>query len=191
MGDVPGSVPLDQLLLPIPLGVDRSETFDPTEEEMVALFSEFRGRILRYLLCFGLCIQDSEEIVQDVFLLLFRHLQQKKPRKNLQGWLFRVAHNLGLKKRMEGRRTNGEDDECVLFAPDVAPSPEQQVMMRQQQERLIAVLEALPTQDRSCLYLRAEGLRYREIAEILGVSLGSVSQSLARAVKRLNHVYQR
>jgi len=189
MSDVPGSLPLDQLL-PIPFGVERSEISEPTEEEVAVLFSEFRGRILRYLLCFGLCVQDGEEIVQEVFLLLFRHLQQKKPRKNLQGWLFRVAHNLGLKKRIESRRTNGEDPDWVLLAHDAAPSPEQQTMMKQQQRRLIAVLDALPSQDRSCLYLRAEGLRYREIAEILGISLGSVSQSLARAVKRLNHVYQ-
>lgn len=189
MRDVSGFVPLDQLL-PIPLGVGRSEASEPAEDEVAVLFSEFRGRILRYLLCFGLCIQDGEEIVQEVFLLLFRHLQQKKPRKNLQGWLFRVAHNLGLKKQVESRRTNGEDHNCVLLTPDAAPSPEQQTMMKQRQRRLIAVLEALPPQDRSCLYLRAEGLRYREIAEVLGISLGSVSQNLARAVKRLNRVCQ-
>jgi RNA polymerase sigma-70 factor (ECF subfamily) len=51
--------------------------------------------------------------------------------------------------------------------------------------RLLAVVAALPEQDRRCLFLRAEGLRYREIAEILDMSLGGVSLSLARSLVRL------
>ncbi len=51
--------------------------------------------------------------------------------------------------------------------------------------RLLAVVAALPEQDRRCLFLRAEGLRYREIAEILDMSLGGVSLSLARSLARL------
>ena len=47
------------------------------------------------------------------------------------------------------------------------------------------MLEALPEQDQRCLILRAEGLKYREIAEILGISLGSVSMSLARSLARM------
>ena len=56
---------------------------------------------------------------------------------------------------------------------------------RQTRERLLAVVEALPEQDRRCLFLRAEGLRYREIAEILDMSLGAVSLSLSRSLGRI------
>jgi RNA polymerase sigma-70 factor (ECF subfamily) len=52
-------------------------------------------------------------------------------------------------------------------------------------EQLQAVLRALPEQDRCCLHLRAEGLRYREIASVLGISLGSVSIALARSLARM------
>jgi RNA polymerase sigma-70 factor (ECF subfamily) len=51
-----------------------------------------------------------------------------------------------------------------------------------------AVLRALPEQDRFCLYLRAEGLRYREIAATLGISLGGVSIALARSLARMKPV---
>jgi len=47
------------------------------------------------------------------------------------------------------------------------------------------VIRALPARDRHCLFLRAEGLRYRDIAETLGMSLGGVAKSLARSVTRL------
>jgi RNA polymerase sigma-70 factor (ECF subfamily) len=56
---------------------------------------------------------------------------------------------------------------------------------------LLAVLRALPEQDQYCLYLRAEGLRYREISEVLGISLGTVSNSLGRSLGRLGRADER
>jgi RNA polymerase sigma-70 factor (ECF subfamily) len=55
----------------------------------------------------------------------------------------------------------------------------------ERQQRLLAVVRAMPEQDQCCLSLRAEGLRYRNIAEILGISLGSVANSLERSLSRL------
>jgi RNA polymerase sigma-70 factor (ECF subfamily) len=72
--------------------------------------------------------------------------------------------------------------------PDPAPNPEEQARFSQRQMRLLALLQALPAQDQQCLRLRAEGLRYREIAEVLGVSLGSVSASLTRSLERMGRV---
>src|ERR1035438_4236725 len=155
----------------------------PLEQEVLGLFDQFRTRLLRYLISIGLQSHDAEEIVQDVFLALFQHLRQEKSRANLRGWVFRVAHNLGLKHRNASRRTSGEDlsDRHV----DPALNPEQQLNARQRQERLLAVFQALPEQDRWCLQLRAEGLRYREIAGVVGISLGSVALSLERSLGRL------
>jgi RNA polymerase sigma-70 factor (ECF subfamily) len=64
-------------------------------------------------------------------------------------------------------------------------NPEERLISNQRQGRLLAVVSALPEQDRLCFRLRAEGLRYREIAEVLGISLGSVSVSLTRSLARL------
>ncbi len=68
---------------------------------------------------------------------------------------------------------------------DPAPNPEEQLSSAQRQHRLLAVVHALPAADQSCLLLRAEGLRYREIAAVLGISLGAVSLSLTRSLARL------
>jgi DNA-directed RNA polymerase specialized sigma24 family protein len=51
--------------------------------------------------------------------------------------------------------------------------------------------QALPEQNRWCLYLRAEGLRYREIAEVLDISLGSVSLCLERSLARIARAAER
>jgi RNA polymerase sigma-70 factor (ECF subfamily) len=60
----------------------------------------------------------------------------------------------------------------------------------QRQRRLLAVVRALPEQDQCCLSLRAEGLRYREIADVLGISLGSVAASLEKSLSRLARAEQ-
>lgn len=155
------------------------------EQEVISLFDQLRDRLLGYLLSLGLSPHDGEEIIQETFLFLFQHLQQKKSRKNLRGWIFRVAHNLGLKARARGSRMSGGEHYPMELHADPAPSPEEQVMTGQRRQRLLAVLSALPDQDQHCLCLRAEGLRYREIAEVLGMSLGAVSNSLGRSLARL------
>jgi len=153
----------------------------------VALFSNLRKPLLRYLSTFGLAAHDAEEIVQEAFLALFEHLKRGKSRSNLQGWIFRVCHNMALKHISRARIRTG----VITLQADASPTPEELVVEAQRRERLQAVLQALPEQDRYCVCLRAEGLRYREIAEILGISLGSVSISLARSLARFERADQK
>jgi RNA polymerase sigma-70 factor (ECF subfamily) len=171
----------------------RAATVKPSrlEDEVVSLFDQLRAKLLRYLLSLGLPASDGEEIVQEVFLALFQHLQRGKSRDNLRAWVFQVAHNLGLKQRHSARREReahreradrGAASQDLLV--DLAPNPEDRLAASQRQERLLAVLWALPDQDRRCISLRAEGLTYREIATVLDISLGSVSLYLTRSLAR-------
>jgi RNA polymerase sigma-70 factor (ECF subfamily) len=156
----------------------------PLEEEVVGLFDQLQDRLLRYLLSLGLPAPEGEEIVQETFLALFQHLQRGKPRQNLRGWVFQVAHNLALKQRKAMQRNRLSLVEHDRDSMDRAPDPEEQMAANQRQARLARVLQALPDQDRRCLSLRAEGLTYREIAQVLDMSLGSVSLSLGRSLAR-------
>ncbi len=155
------------------------------QDEVVALFDQFRTPLLRYSLSFGLAAPDAEDVIQEVFLALFRHLQSGKPRDNLRGWLFRVAHNLSLKRRSRDRPFSTASSEDQLLLADPGPGPEAQAADAQRRARLLAVVAALPEQDRRCLYLRAEGLRYREIAAVLEMSLAAISLSLSRSLARM------
>jgi len=160
---------------------------DQLAERVVGLFDQFRDPLLRYLSGFGLAPPDCDEVLQEVFLSLFQHLDRGKSQENIRGWLFRVAHNLALKKLhrtlqdFEVRAETGAGE----FAIDPAPNPEDRIVNSQTRQRLLAVVDALPELDRRCLFLRAEGLRYREIAGILDMSLGAVSISLARSLARI------
>ena len=165
-------------------------------EEVVALFDQMQDRLLRYLLSTGVPVQDGEEIVQEVFLALFRHLQRGKSRRNLRAWVFQVAHNLSVKyyvaklRNRKHRVEPGAVQDADSFV-DRTPNPEDQLMRNQSHARLQSVLRALPEQDRRCLSLRAEGLTYREIGQILDMSLGAVALSLGRSLARFARAEER
>ena len=157
------------------------------ESVVIRLFDQFRGRVLRYVLTCGLSFYDAEDVVQETFLSLFRHLELGRPRSNLNGWLFRVAHNLALKRRVANQASEKKlmDEDVLARVPCPSPSAEEVFAFSQTKRRLRAVFDALPEQERRCLYLRAEGLKYREIAQIQNISLGAVSVSLSRAMARM------
>ncbi|MCB1021666.1 MAG: sigma-70 family RNA polymerase sigma factor [Bryobacterales bacterium] len=159
-----------------------AETAADAAEETARLFDDLRTPVLRYLLSMGLSPADGEDVVQEVFVALFQHLSRGRPRTNLRGWVFRTAHNLGLKARLRRRNTNGSAPEDVA---DGRPGAEEQLAANRRLAKIHAVAQALPQRDRSCLSLRAEGLTYREIAETLGISLGSVSIAIARSVAKI------
>jgi RNA polymerase sigma-70 factor (ECF subfamily) len=156
------------------------------QKEVLDLFEQSRAGLLHYLRCIGVRDHDGEEVVQEVFLALFQHLRLGRDQQNLRGWVFRVAHNIGLKHLNRARRNGSlEAESCLRRQVHPDPNPEQQMNAQQRQQALLAAFRALPEQDRRCLHLRSEGLRYREIAEVVGISLGSVAQSLARSLERL------
>jgi RNA polymerase sigma-70 factor (ECF subfamily) len=99
-----------------------------------------------------------------------------------------VTHNLALKQRYANNARCETVDLGEVIAEqknDPSPNPEEHLSSAQRRQRLLAVVEALPEVDQNCIRLRAEGLRYREIAAVLEISLGTVSTSLTRSIARL------
>jgi RNA polymerase sigma-70 factor (ECF subfamily) len=166
----------------------RTETAPALELEILALYDSWRLPLLRYSISFGLSFADGEDIIQETFLALFDHLRKGRSRDNLRGWIFRVTHNLALKRRQFDRNRA-----ALISAENYRPeeylsselNPEQKAIQGERRAHLVAIYKALSEDDRLCLQLRAEGLTYREIAHVVGVSLGTLSNSLARSLSRL------
>jgi RNA polymerase sigma-70 factor (ECF subfamily) len=181
--------PADSDAFVVPATADlRHSSASVVEENVIGLFDELRIPLLRYLAGFPLTPQDSEDVIQEVFLALFQYLRNGKSHQNVRGWLFRAAHNLALKKHLRSRKDIENAGPLVAVEAriaDPAPNPEDQFAFNQTQKRLMSVVRAMPEQNRWCLYLRAEGLRYREIAEVLDISLGSVSLYLERSLAHI------
>lgn len=176
------------LELPLPAVLsDRAAQLDAAQRDVLSLYDEHALPLLRYARSFGLSDEAAEDVVQDVFVALFRHLALDRPRHNLAGWLFRVTRNLSLKQRRRAGASAADRFTSLVLERlvDPADTPEERMAFDQRSYRLRSVVRALTPRDRQCIYLRSEGLSYRQIAGALGMSLGSVAKSLARALSRL------
>ena len=156
-------------------------------QEVAGLYDQLRDPLYRYLLGLGLSHADAGDGVQETFLRLHQHLRRSGDRTNLRGWVFQVARNLVRNevKRAGRRRTEAMDAGLERQAAG-GNSPEDQVLRRERLQRLRRAIANLTPQQRECLLLRASGLRYREIAEVLGIGISSVGELVQRATARLS-----
>ena len=120
--------------LPLPPGSLEGEAVPGTEaaqDEVLELFDECAPRLRRYVSSFGLKAEVTQDIVQEVFLSLFRHLLLGRSRSNLRGWIFQVGHNLALKQRHRAsrtQRTEGTWDATLTDSlVDPAENPEERL----------------------------------------------------------------
>ena len=154
------------------------------QEQVTRLYEDARDDVYRYLLTLGLPPPQAQEAAQEVFLRLYMALQRGEQIQNSRGWVFRVAHNLGLDLRAKQQPLPLEP-ELELALPDRARSAEGDLIERERMEQISSAWKTLSPQQRQCLHLRAEGLRYREIAGTLGISISSVREFLSRAILKL------
>jgi len=153
--------------------------------ETTTLYRELRKPLLRYLVCLGLSMDEAQDIVQDAFLSLHRHLASGGSQENIRSWLFRVAHN-GARNRQHSydRRFGTPLDPGIDSISDDA-TPEQVVLEKERFRRLGKAICLLTESERECLLLRSGGLRYREIGEVLGIPTSTVGDTVDRAIKKL------
>jgi RNA polymerase sigma-70 factor (ECF subfamily) len=148
-------------------------------------FSEWRDELYRYALSLGLNTAQAQEITQDAFLRLYVALDKGESIENQKAWLFRVAHNLALNLRLKENRLGSWAAELEDQLVDPGANPEQALLEHEKFDRLRQAVAGLSEQQRLCLHLRADGFRYREIGEILGIKTSTVSEFLKRAINRL------
>ncbi len=159
------------------------------KEEVTRHFEQWRDPVYRYLAAvFGPATQ-AEEIAQEVFLKLYETLQAGQEVVNVRAWVFRVAHNLAVDQVRERQFIAPLDqadwEEACRSLQDTRPNPEQRMLLIEKFGLLNTAVGRLTLIERQCLYLRASGLRYREVAEIVGLSTTSVAETLYRVVQKL------
>lgn len=142
---------------------------------------------------------DAEDITQEVFLKALISLHAFRAESSLQTWLFRIATNLcrdllrrrqrergwfSLWRRAEDEAEGGADS--LLEIPDHEGNPERQLLREELNYLLQCAIERLPTAMREVLILHdLEALSYEEIAQALGIPLGTVKSRLFHARARL------
>ena len=157
-------------------------------EQVAHLFEAARDDVYRYLLTIGLYPPQAQEAVQEVFLRLYVTLRKGDKIQNPRAWVFRVAHNLGLKIRTRQHFEQPFDPDVGMKYTAQTNTPETELLERERMARFHIAVQELSEQQRRCLFLRMEGLRYPEIGAALGISASAVGEFLRRAMLRLKKV---
>src|SRR5919112_4057950 len=151
------------------------------------LFHLYHAPLVRYLTRLLGDRDWAEEVAQETFM---RALRQESI-TNERAWLFAVATNL---VRDEARKDSRRRRHLQLLWEQERESvvePEPTTLERAQEAALARrAVEALAERDRLALLMREEGLDYPEIAEALGLSVGSIGTTLSRARRRLVEAYE-
>lgn len=138
--------------------------------------------------------QDAEDVLQETFISVFRHLDEFQGDAAFATWLYRIATNASLMK-LRGRKTPplslDEPVESDAYAGDGAMpreivdwnfTPEEALLSTEVREQMDAAVAALPESMRAVFVLRdIEGLSVQETAEVLGISVPNVKTRLHRA----------
>ncbi len=135
----------------------------------------------------------AEDLSQEVFIRVFRHLGRFDGRSSLKTWIYRVAINhcrSRLGRRKWPLQSLVEDDvEQGVQLIDERRGPEDRTLADDASRRITTALTALKPVFREAVVLRdLEGLTYEEIADVLGVRIGTVRSRIARGRERLRHV---
>ncbi len=171
------------------VGILRQErTATALQERVTRLFEEARDDVYRYLLTLGLHPPQAQEAVQEVFLRLYTALKKGEEIASPRGWIFRVAHNYGLKVRERQILEEPFDPALESRLTATGKNAEHQMIDRERMARFHSAVEGLSEQQKRCLFLRMEGLRYPEIGSTLGISASAVGEFLRRAMTRLKKV---
>ena len=135
----------------------------------------------------------AEELANDVFWKLHRQRWLAESDGNVGGWLCRTATNLGIDHlRATARRRHHEEAAGrQTAASGASPDPLADVLRAERAGRVRAVLARLKPAHAQILVLRASGLSYKELANSLGVKLGTVGTMLVRAEKAFQNRFRR
>ena len=158
------------------------------QDQVAQLFEDARDDVYRYLLMLGVYPPQAQEATQEAFLRLYASMKKGEAIENHRAWVFRVAHNLGLRIRQKQSSQQPFDAGLEAQIAVTGPDAEQRLLEKERMQRFHRAVEELSEQQRRCLYLRLEGMRYPQIGSILGISASTVGEFLRRAMVRLKRL---
>ena len=194
-----------------PVQVDKLSNYDlilrcqvglrPERTAFAELLRRYQSHVDRVLYHLAPDWQDRADLAQEVWILVYRNIKRLNEPVKFRGWLSRIATNLFYDELRKRKRVSSplsldaprsmDDGEMDWEIAGDNPSPEEELTTQEFYEQLKEAIADLPEVLRTTIVLREiEGMAYEEIAEITGVSLGTVKSRIARARQRLQSQLQ-
>ena len=180
---------VDRAGSPEAASLDAAEWTPPTWEDVVR---DHSARVYRLAYRLTGNTHDAEDLTQEVFVRVFRSLATYSP-GTFEGWLHRITTNLFLDmaRRRQRIRFEGLGEETTARLSGAEPTPAQVFDDRHLDGDVQAALKALPPEYRAAVILcDIEGLSYEEIADTLGIKLGTVRSRIHRGRAQLREALE-
>jgi len=149
------------------------------------IYDTYFNKVFHFTCRFSLAKEDTEEIVQDVFLKLWQKRATIDADKNICNYLFAIAQNLVIDKARqnivaEKHKQNVSNNQGRDLTSNLT---EQQVNFFELSEIIKSLIDELPPKRRAIFKLsREKGFTYKEISEILNISQGTVEKQMSKAI---------
>ena len=166
--------------LPVPdlTETARLRTGDP--EALGAIVGRYQHRLYRYFVRLVRDRATADDLFQQTWLQVVRHLNRYDPARSFDTWLFSIAHNTAID--LLRRRPGEELDDYPSRTPDALDT----LIAGERAANVAAALETLPAVYREALTLRfEEGMKLEEIATVAGVPLSTVKSRVHRGLEAL------
>jgi RNA polymerase sigma-70 factor (ECF subfamily) len=154
-----------------------------------AVFQDYRKMVFKTAYLMTGRKEEAEDILQEVFVSVWRSRNTFNPEKGkLTTWIYRITVNQCLSRRRRKKLSLLSLEEKNINLPDTKPAkqPEEILVTRLEYERLVKAMNVLDSRHRSVLILRYfNDLSYDEIAQVVGIPLGTVKSRVSQALRSL------
>ncbi len=151
------------------------------------LVQRWESQVKAFLIHMLGSVEEAEDLAQDTFIMVFRMANKYRPEGKFQSWLFRIAGNQA-RSRLRRRKILG----WVSFNPDLhdrpnfSTGPDRDLATSRNAAQVQQALSRLPLRQRQALVLhRWQGLKYKEVAEIMETTVPGVESLIQRAMSGL------
>jgi len=167
------------------------------EEYLICLIQRYEEKLLRYIIRIsGLNRHEAEDVLQEVFIKVYRNLNDFDKDLKFSSWIYRITHNQvisnyrKIKSRPESIALDIDSDILENLASEL--NTEREVDKKLLQEKIKLVLKKLDIKYKEILILKFfEGKSYREISDILKKSMGTVATLINRAKNQFREEYKK
>lgn len=151
------------------------------------LIRKYQGIIYNYIFKNTLSREDSEDIIQEVFVKAYKNLYRLENKDKFYSWLFRIVVNTMNTFLRNKKGYQVVEDSVVLSIQDNAKdTPEQILEIKEENIELLGKLRVLNEEERNAMILKyVQGFSYKEVGEILGIKEETIKTKLYRAKKKL------
>ena len=150
-------------------------------------FAEYHGELLGTLYYLVGNVEDARDALQEAFIKCWKHQDQVADVQNLKAWIFRIALNTGRDIRQTAwrrKRRGLPEDESIMTSEQ--SGPEAEVERKEQMSQLRHAITTLRSEEQEVFLLRQNGqMKYDEIAEAIGIPLGTVKTRMRLALSNL------